>query len=601
MANNIEINEIKNQQPQLAINSISWLLGVSQKEEDIHNALVSIKQFHYTQDMVTKLLSSNALEQLVQHATVPLPSLAHDFWNHLDQVLPSHPIFVQFSAARIYLQTLISVWHHPSYFALDRPPAISEKHSSDREEKLWEISRDRKGKQSLDEESLQSIDSQSLDLLGDWLLFWRLLKQQHGSKVINLARHGYDLNIYVHIVCAEVCYHHLQVNLIPLYLPQNRGAFIDLHEILESVCEEGPGLLNIKDENIWLLLDTIAYVFSGIDNAPLELQGLPRTWFSPSQSPSLMRKETVFLLVQLLAQNSMRYNLVSKKILLCLQMLLPVPMVASSRRSFFLQCQKDRPSEKELFEQMNMTLEGLINVFIPQLNRPAQPPNSLQPEAVSPELHTRIASLALTQLIKSILKSDAPTKHYNSIFLALPLVYFDHVLITLEDMCWDGQIGGQVFWVHELIIGWYDYGLLDENNSLIRCINIFKSTLIPDWSELDLQLVVENVFNFLSRLWKNSDPFYGNLVSSALCDILDQSFARSQKNRKILAQFIEMQALLAVAVFLVSDECSEECRRKWLILCMDWEKRRRYYTPSAQEVYQFEGLKNAAADLSRRE
>lgn len=445
----------------------------------------------------------------------------------------------------------------------------------------------------LSDERLFLKDSYYSCLLGDSLLFWRLLKQQHENKLATLARQGYDLNIYVNIVCTEVCHYHLQKNVTPLYLPQNRGAFIDLHDILHEIHEEGPFMLKLEDESIWLLLDTLAYVFSGIDNAPLELQGLPRTWFSPSQSPSLMRKETVFLLIQLLAQNSMRYNLVSKKILLCLQMLLPVPMVASSRRSFFIHYQQDRPSERELFEQMNMTLEGLLNVFIPQLNRQSQPSNTIQPQKPS-ELHTRVAFLALTQLITSILKSDTPSKYHNSIFSALPSIYFDHVLTTLQNIHWTCKMGGQVSWVHELIMEWYSHGLLLDHINLTQCIEIFQITLLPDWSELDLQNMVKNVFNFLGELWKNPDPFYGNLVSSVLCDILSQSFTKSQKNREILAQFIEMQALLAVAMFLISDESSEECRRKWLNLCADWEKRQQQYTPSAQEVYQFEGLKNAA-------
>jgi hypothetical protein len=436
-------------------------------------------------------------------------------------------------------------------------------------------------------------DSHYSCLLGDWLLFWRLLKHQYDNKLINLARKGYDLNIYANIVCTEVCHYHLQKHVTPLYLPQNRGAFIDLHEILQVFHDEGQKSLNLEDGTVWLLLDTLAYVFSGIDNAPFELQGLPRTWFSPSQSPSLMRKETVMLLVQLLAANKMKYNLVSKKLLLCLQMLLPVPMVASSRRSFFIQYQQESPSKRELFEQMNMTLEGLLNVFIPQqLAQASKIPEP--PESLNPDLHTRIASLALTQLISSILTSDTPTTIHNSIFLKLPSIYFNHILIEFHNFQWTAQMHGQVSWLHGLIAEWYSHGLLSNLSNLEKCMEIFQAVLSPDWSESELQSVVKNVFNFLGELWKNPDPLYGNLVSHVLCDILSQSFKKSLRNRKILAQFIEMQALLAVAVFLISDECTEECRLEWLKLHADWEKQQKHYTPSAQEVYQFEGLKNAA-------
>lgn len=55
-----------------------------------------------------------------------------------------------------------------------------------------------------------------------------------------------------------------------------------------------------------------------------------------------------------------------------------------------------------------------------------------------------------------------------------------------------------------------------------------------------------------------------------------------------------MQALLVVAAFLISDECTEESRLEWLKLHATWEKRQQFYTPSAQEVYQFGGLKKAA-------
>lgn len=157
MIETIEISEIRNQQPQLAVNSVSWLLGVSQREEDIHNALMSIKQFNHTPDMVKRLLLSNALEQLVQRALVPLPPVTHDFWNHVNGVLPSHPIFVKFSRAVLYMQTLIFVWHHPSYLALDKPPAVSEKHDMERKGRIWEVIKVKKGSQQPSNEESQFI------------------------------------------------------------------------------------------------------------------------------------------------------------------------------------------------------------------------------------------------------------------------------------------------------------------------------------------------------------------------------------------------------------------------------------------------------------
>lgn len=157
MVETIEISEIRHQQPQLAVSSVSWLLGVSQREEDIHNALMSIKQLNHTPDMVKRLLLSNALEQLVQRALVPLPPLTHDFWNHVHGVLPSHPIFLKFSRAKLYIQTVIFIWHHPTYLALDKPPAVSEKHDMEREGRIWEVIKVRKGSQKSPSEESQFI------------------------------------------------------------------------------------------------------------------------------------------------------------------------------------------------------------------------------------------------------------------------------------------------------------------------------------------------------------------------------------------------------------------------------------------------------------
>lgn len=132
VADDAEINEIKTHQPQLLVSSITWLLAVSQQEEAIHNALLAVTQFNHTEDMVQRLLACNGMEQLAQRANVPLPPLGHEFWKHVNEISPSHPMFLELSAARKYVQTLIAVWHHPSYLSKEKPPAISQHHDIER-------------------------------------------------------------------------------------------------------------------------------------------------------------------------------------------------------------------------------------------------------------------------------------------------------------------------------------------------------------------------------------------------------------------------------------------------------------------------------------
>ena len=156
--NNVEINEIRAHQPQLVVNSITWLLGVSQQEEAIHNALLAIPQFHHTEDMVQRLLACNSMEQLVQRANVPLPALGHEFWKHLDQILPSHIMFLKLSTARTYMQILIAIWHHPSYLTHERPPAISLYSDLERQEANLEAKLQSVKLQQNDQENQQGVE-----------------------------------------------------------------------------------------------------------------------------------------------------------------------------------------------------------------------------------------------------------------------------------------------------------------------------------------------------------------------------------------------------------------------------------------------------------
>jgi Family of unknown function (DUF6535) len=132
LADDAEINEIKTHQPQLLVNSMTWLLTVSQQEEAIHNALLAVTQFNHTKDMVQRLLACNGMEHLAQRANVYLPPLGHEFWKHVNEISSSHQMFLELSAARKYMQTLIAIWHHPSYLSKEKPPAISQSQDLER-------------------------------------------------------------------------------------------------------------------------------------------------------------------------------------------------------------------------------------------------------------------------------------------------------------------------------------------------------------------------------------------------------------------------------------------------------------------------------------
>jgi hypothetical protein len=141
------------------------------------------------------------------------------------------------------------------------------------------------------------------------LLFWKLLKQHYG-KLIHLASLGYDLNAYANIICTEVCYYHLLKANTSTYSPQNHGAFIELCEMLESIHNEGQERLGLKDGSLSLLLDTLAYVYCGMDEAPLKNPSLlhTSTGSSSGQFPSSKKKQTILLLIQLLEMNKMKYQ-----------------------------------------------------------------------------------------------------------------------------------------------------------------------------------------------------------------------------------------------------------------------------------------------------
>lgn len=397
------------------------------------------------------------------------------------------------------------------------------------------------------------------------------------------------MNIYAEIVCTEVCHYHLQAHVTPLYLSQNRGAFIDLHELLQATCVEGQEKPPLHDDTLCLLLDTLAYVFSGMDNMP-EGRGLP------DQSPALMRRETVLLLLQLLKLNKMKYNLVLKKLLLCLQMLLPLPQVHSTRQIFYMQYQQYNPSKNELLEQVNITLTRIVKIFIPLLSQQQEDLPAMDTKETR-DNDSKTAMLTLELLYQSILEADVPTPKYDSTFIRLPSNYADTLLesiLTASYQQWKEYT--QVHWLVDLLHKWYQSGNL-SHQSIDKCVHILGEILKAKWSDAELGVLLQKILSFLGQLWNNTDPILGNIVCIALCDMLEQSFNQEHTDRRLLTHFIEMQALIAVCAFISSDECSAECRENWINLIVVWQSHfaSGVYTPSAQEVYQLQSLERAAS------
>ena len=376
--------------------------------------------------------------------------------------------------------------------------------------------------------------------------------------------------MYANVICAEVCYNHLQRANTPVYFPQCNEAFIDLYEMLEVIKSEGQGKLGLEENSFLLLLDTLAYVHCETTSES-EHQQLLGSSGTPGSSqhqllnlPSLKKQEIILLLVQLLEKNGMRYNLVSKKLLLCLQMLLPVPVVTFSKRVFFVHCQTDNPSEGRLFEQMNMTLEGLLNIFISR--RSSQ--NQLHKEG--PEIRDTIASLTLRQLVCSNLKAEGLCVYDDSILLHLPSACVDDLLdyfINDYDSLWKGHL--QLCWLYELLTKLYNKGSLSVHN-VERCVNMLQNTLISEWPDFELQGLLKRTLDFFNILWKT--PSFRNLICITLYNILTLSTTVGMQGRKFVVSYIEKEILDAVRGFLKSEGCSEDCRSKWQNLNEDWEK-----------------------------
>lgn len=309
-----------------------------------------------------------------------------------------------------------------------------------------------------------------------------------------------------------------------------------------------------------LLLDTLAYVHCGIDETTSKHQGLLGTSarFSTSLSPSLKKKEEMILfLVQLLERNRMRYNLVSKKLILCLQMLLPLPAPTFSKRIFFIQCQTDNPSEGRLFEQMNITLEGLLNIFIPIHNK-------------GPESQDKIAFLALRQLVCSNLKAESLCVYDDSILLHLPSACIDDLLDYLlndYDSLWKGHL--ELCWLYELLTKLYNKGSLSVHN-VERCVMMLQNTLISEWPDFELKGLLKRTLDFFNVLWKV--PSFRNTICISLHNILTLSSTKGIPGRKFVVFFIEMEILDAVREFLKSEGCNEDCKSKWHNVNEDWEK-----------------------------
>jgi hypothetical protein len=398
-------------------------------------------------------------------------------------------------------------------------------------------------------------------LLGDWLLFWKLLKQHYGTPV-QLASMGYDLNAYANIVCTEVCYYHLLNANTSTYSPQNHGAFIELCEMLECIHNDSQEKLGLKDGSFSLLLDTLAYVYCGMDEAPLEKPNLRNSGkgSSSSQFPSSKKKEIILLLIQLLEANKMKYNLISKKLLLCLQMLLPVSMLAPSRKAFFVQWQTNDPSEEKLFGQMNATLEGLLNIFI------SQPRPQDQLHNRESEIEDRISSLALRQLVYSNMQAESPCVYNDSIILHLPPVYTDNLLEYLLSDSHQHYL--QLCWVYEFLGKLYIKGRLSADN-VEKCVEMMQKTLISEWPDFELQGLLKRTLDFFNTLW--NVPSFRNFLCITLYNILHQSQIREIKGREYVVSFIESEMLDSVKQFLKSEGCSETCKSMWQGVKEDWK------------------------------
>jgi hypothetical protein len=503
----VESGDISKIRSDLDIDGIVWLLEVSQKPEVANLSLKSLQELQHTNNMIQQVMNNDVMGQLADKAYVRLPIHDDDFWGKLK---PHHAVFRKLADATIFMHSLIFIWHHPQYLSQNQPPVLSE----------------------------QDRHSPYAPLFGEWLYLWRSLKSDHMGGPLEMGQHGYDLNVFTVLICAEVHHYHLHPTCPPLHShnpnsPEDTNPFMELIQLLTCASVMPEALTYIHDDSVTLLLDTLAHALSNMETA----------------AHVFMRQDILQILLQLIESRYETYDapLVLQKLLTCVQMFHLKPSV--DRKTLAQEDHKDL-SKIELHDHFAKAYSDIIQQYLHEgLNAP-----SIIPSAVY-------------LLYQNLLRQNQPKVVYDYVFVDLPTDSADLFLeriLALRTTQW--KTIHTVEWYIGLLCKWHLKGHLSEN-SKEKNVRFLIDLLGYKWPDEDLKIVATKIFSFIIQLMTDSDINLANIVSNCLCGVLTASFHPYTSDRHLLDQFINLGALDKV---LDSAPRSHESVEAWAQFAHRW-------------------------------
>lgn len=518
-----EPKKIAKRQYSLDINGIIWLSKMSQKQDVVDLALKSIAQLHYTNDFVTKLLENNVIDVLIQKANVSLPPDGHDFWERFDEVTPQYPAFAYLADATDYMYSLISIWHHPSYFESSLPLLQLQQ-----ETQSW--------------------------LFGDWLRAWRLLCKRYQNDAQALKQHGWNLDMFSMLICTEMYYYHLQhksqfnsschTAISMSKSDDSLSPIADLYYMLQiSSMESHP----LGEHTICRLLDTFAYILSSIEH----------------RSDILKCTDILLALLQLLDSRQMKYDVVLQKVVLCIQMFI---LDTSIEKIAIMENHQQRKSQKDLFICISLVLPEIIQHHYPQTisNTQADP----------------IIIIAIHQLYKSLLQQSQPSPMHNSVFIDLPEKYSNVFLEAIaQEQLYQWKTMKTVDWFIDLMSTWILSAHLSSDGTK-KVVSALSKLMTIHWSDEELNVIAKKIIPFLLKLMNGVNKAVANAACEAFCDIMQESVQIGPKpNRRPLQYLLDESKISDMRVW--SNVCkfinlgattSEPLVSKWAQFAEVWSQ-----------------------------
>ena len=231
----VETKRLRSQKTRLEFDRLVWTIRHTQQPQVVDAALRAIPQFHGDQ-MASKFIRFDILEQLRQRAIVQLPEPSQEFW----RVMPSELLSTYTQQMQIkipYLLSLIHVWMQDEYCLGNPPPAISVQ------------------------------DAMEIALLPGWLDLWRCIRNQEVAEKSSLkpslsqgrsSPKPYLLEPFIAVVCAEMFYASLRPSPVSLDISDSfewrKKVLNDLVEIFEAAIDQRVSL-----DALQLLFNTLSH------------------------------------------------------------------------------------------------------------------------------------------------------------------------------------------------------------------------------------------------------------------------------------------------------------------------------------------------------